>query len=171
MTHIDRLVEGFRESPAGRWLDALAPRDRQIVVALAIVLSIAIIFTFVWQPIRDWSVAAQERQQQQVALLDWMRANEAAARAAGASGGGRQSTTGQGSLLTLVANSAAEAGIQLTRVQPEATGVSVMLQNQPFSEVLRWLGKMVEQHHVTIRQVSIDRQTSPGIVNARVTLA
>jgi general secretion pathway protein M len=168
-TLADRIVEGARESAAGRWFDGLAERDRRVVVALAIVVSIAIGFTFIWLPIHDWSVAAQERQQEQTALLDWMHANEAAARAAGANGGGSKAA-GQGSLLTLVANSAAEAGIQLTRVQPEASGVSVMLQNQSFSEVLRWLSKMVEQHQVTIRQVSIDRQNAPGIVNARVTL-
>jgi general secretion pathway protein M len=171
MMAIDRLSESARESAAGRWFDGLAQRDRQIVTALAIMLSLAIGFTFIWLPIHDWSVAAQQRQQAGTSLLEWMRANEAAARAAGASGGGGTRASGQGSLLTLVANSAAEAGIQLTRVQPEATGVSVMLQNQPFSEVLRWLTKMAEQHQVTIRQISIDRQTTPGVVNARVTLA
>jgi general secretion pathway protein M len=169
MTRSEQIMTELRESAAGRWFDGLAQRDRQIVAGLALALALAIGFTFIWLPIHDWSAAAQERQQSETSLLEWMKANESAAREAGRSGGST-SGAGQGSLLTLVANSAAEAGIQLTRVQPEASGVSVMLQNQPFSEVLRWLSRMVDQQQVTIRQVSIDRQSAPGLVNARVTL-
>ena len=166
MTLRERITEGARESAAGRWFDTLSQRDRTIVTALAAFLLALFAFTTIWLPVHDWSNAAQQRHEKQRSLLEWMRANEGAAReSARAAGGG----TAQGSLLTLVANSAAESGIQLTRVQPEANGVSVMLQNQPFSEVFRWLAKLAEQHQVTVRQVSIDRQNVAGIVNARIT--
>lgn len=168
MTLRQRLVEGARESAAGRWFEGLNQRDSTIVVALGAVLLALLAFAFVWLPIHDWSSAAQARHEKQRQLLEWMKANETAAREVARSTGSTGAAA-QGSLLTLVANSAAEAGIQLTRVQPEANGVSVVLQNQPFSEVLRWLAKLAEQHQVTIRQVSMDRQNAPGIVNARIT--
>ena len=167
---IQRIETQFRESAAGKWFEGLIPRDRLVVMALAVALVLALAWVLIWQPVHDWSTAAQQRHEEQSALIEWMKMNELQARDAGRSAGSSRSASG--SLLTLVANSAAEAGIQLNRVQPEGGGgVSVVLQNQPFSEVLRWLGELSTRHQVTIRQVSIDKQPAPGIVNVRVNMS
>lgn len=74
-------------------------------------------------------------------------------------------------MLTLVANSAARSGVQLLRYQPEGSGgVSVVLQNQPFNTVIQWLSDLEQTDHVGVKQISIDDQTEPGMVNARINL-
>jgi len=166
---VNAWVERWRQSAAARWLDGLEPRDRAIVIALAMALVATLLYLVVWQPIHAWSNAQAERYERQVALLDWMRANEAAARAAG-----REDTSASGaggSLLTLVANTAASTGIQLTRYQPDAGGgVSVVLQGQDFNAMLQWLAAMQAQRQVRVRQMSVDAHGDPGKVNARINL-
>jgi general secretion pathway protein M len=73
--------------------------------------------------------------------------------------------------LTLVANSAARAGLQLLRYQPEGGGgVSVVLQNQSFNALIGWLADLEQRDHVAVKQISIDAQSEPGLVNARINL-
>jgi type II secretory pathway component PulM len=166
---VNAWIARWRTSAAGRWLDALEPRDRAIVVALAAAVVATLLFLGIWQPVASWSSAQNARYERQVAILDWMRANEAAARAAGQQDDGSGNTGG--SLLTLVANTAASAGIQLTRYQPDAGGgVSVVLQGQDFNAMLQWLAAMQAQRQVRVRQMSVDAQGDPGKVNARLNL-
>lgn len=163
-------MERWRVSPAGRWLDGLEPRDRAIVYALAAAVVATLLFLVVWRPLHAWSSGQADRYERQVALLDWMRTNEAAARTA-ATRSGEASNGAAGSLLTVVANTAAAAGIQLTRYQPEAGGgVSVVLQGQDFNALLRWLAAMQSERQVRIRQLSVDAHGDPGRVNARINL-
>lgn len=159
-------TERFRVSPVGRWLDGLESRDRTIVLGLAAVLALVLFYLILWRPLHRWADEQGERYASQVALLDWMHANEAAARTKGQQG---DRPTGPDS--AVIANTAASAGLQLTRYQPEAGGgVSVVLQAQPFDAVLRWVAGLEQQQQVVVKQMSIDAQGDPGRVNARINL-
>jgi general secretion pathway protein M len=167
---VSAWLERWRSTPAGRWLDGLEVRDRAIVYALAAAVLATIVFLGLWRPLHAWSSTQADRYERQVALLDWMRTNEAAARAA-ATRSADGSGGAAGSLLTVVANTAAAAGIQLTRYQPEAGGgVSVVVQGQDFNALLRWLAAMQAERQVRIRQLSVDAHGDPGRVNARINL-
>lgn len=163
-----RLEEAFRGSAAGRWFAGLEQNERTLVAALGALLAVAVLYAGIWRPLHDWSAAADRRYQHQLALLDWMRQQEGAARAAAQHGTGN---AGAGSLLTIVANSAAGAGVQLLRYQPEASGgVSVVLQNQSFNALIEWLGQLEQRDSVAVKQISIDGQSKDGLVNARINL-
>jgi general secretion pathway protein M len=97
-----------------------------------------------------------------------MRLHENEAKAAGQRA---DATHESGSLLTVVANSAAHAGLLLLRYHPEGSGgVSVVLQNQSFDSLITWIAELEQDDHVTVKQISVDAQTEPGLVNARIIL-
>ena len=168
MSLLDRARTEFDRSAAGRWLAGLGERDRLAVIGLSAFLGVVAIYLLLWLPISDFAEAADARYKKQEALLGWMKGTEADARASSANSTGARSGA---SLLTLVANSASEAGVQLTRFQPEGSGgVSVVLQNQDFNAVLRWLERLTLREQVVVRQLSIDDQETPGLINARINL-
>lgn len=163
-----RFGNSFRESSAGRWFAGLQPNERTMVASLVAFLVVVLLYTTVWRPLSEWSNRADALYQRQIAVLDWMRLHENEAKAAG-----QRSDTAResGSLLTVVANSAAHAGLQLLRYQPEGSGgVSVVLQNQSFDALIGWIAELGQDNQVTVKQISIDAQTEPGLVNARIIL-
>lgn len=165
---LERFDNAFRESAIGRWFATLEPNERTMVTVLAGFLVVVLLYLAIWRPLSEWSNHADALYQRQIAVLDWMRLHESEARAAGQRS---DSTRESGSLLTVVANSAAHAGVQLLRYQPEGSGgVSVVLQNQSFNAVIAWVAELEQEDHVTVKQISIDAQTEPGLINARIIL-
>ncbi len=165
---LSRIDSAFRESGAGRWFFGLQPNERTMVASLVAFIVVVVLYTTVWLPLSDWSNRADALYQRQIAVLDWMRLHENEAKAAGQRS---DATRESGSLLTVVANSAAHAGLQLLRYQPEGSGgVSVVLQNQSFDALIGWIAELGQGDHVTVKQISIDAQSEPGLVNARIIL-
>ncbi len=163
-----RLESTFNASAAGRWFAALERRERTIVGVLAVCVVFTILFLGLWSPLTEWSARADARYQRQLAVLDWMHTQEQAARLAGQRGDDAPTS---GSLLSQVANSAARAGVQLLRYQPESSGgISVVLQAQPFNALIEWLSDLEQRDRVRVKQISIDAQPESGLVNARINL-
>src|SRR5215510_620411 len=136
---MDRLEAVFRGSSAGRWFSGLQPNERTMVMALVAFLVVVVLYTGVWSPLNEWSNGADARYQRQLAVLDWMHLHENEAKVAVQRA---DETREAGSLPTVVANSAARAGLQLLRYQPEAGGISVVLQNQSFDALIAWIADL-----------------------------
>lgn len=156
------------------WLDALAPRDRRALLALAAALAAALFYGWVWQPAMAREARLAEVVAERRALVAWLRgaAREVAALKGGGGAAAAQGLGGQ-SLLAVADRTAREARLagSLKRVEPEGSGgVQVWLEDAPFDELLRWLGRLHEQFGVEAAQLSLDRQERPGRVNARLTL-
>jgi general secretion pathway protein M len=163
----DKVDSAFRESTVGRWFAHLEPNERTMVTGLFLFLCVVVLYLGIWRPLSDWSSNADAQYRRQLAVVDWMKLHEKEARVAGQRADGARES---GSLLTTVANSAAHAGIQLPRYQPEVGGVSVVLQNQPFNTLIAWIADLEQQSHVSVKQISIDSQGESGLVNARIIL-
>ena len=103
----NRIDTAVRTSPAGRWFVSLEKNERMMVTLLLGFLGVTLLYLAVWRPLSEWSDRADAAYQHQIALLDWMHVHEGEARAAGQRS---DATPESGSLLTLVANSAARAG-------------------------------------------------------------
>lgn len=163
----EKVDTAFRESVIGRWFVSLEPNERTMVSGLFAFLCVVVLYLVIWRPLSEWSSHADAQYRRQLAVVDWMKLHEKEARAAGQHAEGARES---GSLLTTVANSAAHAGIQLLRYQPEGGGVSVVLQNQSFSALISWIAQLEQDSHVSVRQISIDGQGENGLVNARIIL-
>ena len=165
----EKIQKPLRESVLGKWYAGREANERPVIAGVACLIVVAILWSAVWMPISDWRDIEANRYENAQALLDWMRANEAAARrtvSAGTSPG-----TPQRSLLPVITRAANGVGITLNRLQPESSGaVSVVVQAQPFNAVLRWLNQMQENNNIVVQRVSLDAEGHPGLVNAQLRL-
>lgn len=162
-------LTNLRQSAVGRWFADLERREQRLIAGAAAAVGAALVYFAVWSPISTWAAQAETRHAQALGVLDYLRAHEAEARAAGR--GPTGTTSAGGSMLSAIAETAASAGIQLTRYQNEAGGgMSVVLQDQSFDQVLTWLADLERNGQARVRQLSIDAQGTPGRINARISL-
>lgn len=163
------LQQRFLTSGVGRWYSGREPGEQRVILALAVLIALTVFWLALWKPVADWRETAHNRYQNAQAQIDWLRANEARARALA------QSTSAGDaagrSLLPVITRSAQAQNIQVNRLQPEASGVvSVSVQGQPFNDVLRWLHSLQENNGVAVRRMAVDADERAGIVNAQIRL-
>lgn len=168
MSRLDSIALRFRETGIYRWYLGREPRERPIIAGLAALVVLLVLWSLVWQPLREWRDREANRYQNAQGLWDFMQANEAAARGLSQSASG---AAAERSLLPVITRSANVQGLRLNRLQPEADGaVSVVLQAQVFNSLLTWLNALQENNNVTVQRITIDAEGQPGIVNAQIRL-
>lgn len=163
-----RLRTVLRETGIEQRYRAMERRERLLLHIAGAVALVAILYAGGFSPAYDFRESALARYAQQQNRLDWMRAHEAEARRRNsddpASAGPARS------LLTLIDSTARDANVRLTRYRPESDGsVNVVIQQQPFNDVLRWTGLLVAQD-LQILQAAIDAEDAQGVVNARLSI-
>ena len=145
---LDRLIQAFQASGAGKWYASKEPGEQKIVLAIAVLAVLSLGWSAAWKPVSDWQTAEVARFDTSRTALDFLKRNESAARKAASqnrAGGGRRS------LLPIVSRSADTAGVKLSRFQPEDSGaVSVVLQAQPFDDVMRWIHNLERNNQVRV---------------------
>ncbi len=162
----EQLVSQFHNSTIGRWYGGREPVERRVIAGLALATVFVVLWLGIWQPVTDWRDVEANRYQNAQRLIDWLQANEARARAAARQGS--PAATGR-SLIPIITRTADAQGLQLNRLQPETNGVvSVVLQAQPFNDVVAWVARLDENNGVTVLRASVDSQGMPGYVNAQV---
>ena len=148
----------------------LQPRERALITSAGILLCITFVYALLWVPmqrdLRHLRTALPEAETH----LTVMRAQLAQAQQLRSA----RPTAGQSvSLQTAVEQTAATAGIQGTISRLETHGpktVDVSLDAVAFDQLIRWLADLQKKHPITIEAATVDRQASPGLVNARLTL-
>jgi len=163
----ETLKSDLYSSSAGRWYATLAGRDKSIVQLAAGFLILLILIVFVWMPVLGWSGNEVQRYRNSLALNEWIQSNEQRARQVS---GLNPSAQGKNeSLLAIISRSAKSSAITLLRFQEEGSGgVSVVLQEQVFNDIVAWLENLENKNRIQIRQISIDSHANPGKVNARI---
>ncbi len=152
-----------------QWLDGLAPRERNLVYAAAVLLGIAIVYFAIVLPVTASAKHRAARIEQKSADLAWMRQvapQVMAAAAAGSAGGGE-------SLVVLVDRTGREAGLGgAIRDQSPAgeSGLQLRLERAPFDVLMAWLASLQQQYGVRVDAATIGAAGAPGLVNASLTL-
>lgn len=163
------------------WFIGLSVRERVMVLLAAITVVGFILYTMVWSPLLTRNTTLESRVNAQRAELAWMRraAAEVQRLRAGmgrAQGEGHATSTDKGAGASLLSQIAATARTHhldgaLSRIQPEGTtGVRLWLDNAPFDQILPWLDGLVRRQGVVIHRLTLERQSTPGRVDARVWL-
>ena len=154
------------------WWEALSARERLWVVGGLGLTLVLLCYVLVWEPLRTSHRQLQQRAAEQRADLIWMR--QAAREVKRLSGGAGTSPSSDGrSLLTLVDQTARGAGLAtaLKRVAPQGEDkLSVQLDGVEFDKLIPWLGSLERDHRIAIVNLSVDRTTAAGLVNARIIL-
>ena len=169
MSRVDQMQDKWRASGVGRWFYGREQSEQRIIAGLGLLILLSVLWVGVWKPVSDWRAVAQNRQHNAYQLLDWMRANQQAARAAARN----NATAGRGSrsLIPVVTKAANAHELKLSRLQPESNGViSVILQQQSFNQIISWVAQLEENNGVAVQRASFDAQDAPGYVNAQLRL-
>jgi general secretion pathway protein M len=152
------------------WYQGLKSNERQLVIAAAVLLGIALVYLLLLAPLSravNTREARVERKQQD---LVWMR---------GVSGPMQQLIATQPggnageSLVVVIDRSARQAGIanSLAGQTPNGdNGIRVRLENAPFDNLVIWLSNLQQQYGIAIESASIDRTGKPGVVSASIVL-
>lgn len=169
MSRFYQLSQRVQGTSAWRWYAGREPHERPVIAGLLMVVMAALFWLAIWKPINDWRLTETNRYQNAQSTIEWMRANEAAARARASQA---SATPGnERSLLPLVTREANNQGIRLNRLQPESDGaVSVVVQAQPFNAVIEWLDRLQQAHNIEVQRMSVDAEGQPGLVNAQIRL-
>lgn len=155
------------------WLAGLEPRERQLVLAGALVLGLLLVYGLLVAPLLSAYQARAARVEQQRAELVWMQQTAARIQQLQAGGGARAGGLGDRSLLAVVDGSAREAGLggALRRVRPEGSdAVRVWFEGVPFDGLVEWLGRLEQEFRVQVKLITLERQPEAGRVHAQLTL-
>lgn len=152
-------------------LDALAPRERWLVLAAAALAVFALVVMLVIRPVYGARARVAERLAEQQALLHDV---EQFAQRFGPQVPGATPAAGSGeSIVVLVDRSTRERGLggYLKRNQPEGPdGVRLRMENVPFDDFLGWLADLQDRHGLAAASASFDPTGEPGRVNANLGL-
>lgn len=155
------------------WFAGLEPRERQLLVGGAIVLTVMLLYLLVWEPIAKDNEALKVRYQNNQQLIAWMEdsAEEARALQSKIKASGPASGSSNQSLLGVIDKTAKQnkLGPSVKRVQPDGkTGARVWLEKAVFNDVIKWLEKLQHKEGVRLVTTVIEKQDEAGLVNARL---
>jgi general secretion pathway protein M len=155
------------------WWLSKNPREQMALVAAAAALLLFLIYLLAWQPFMDSVEQKRLQVKSQQVTLDWMKQNlgeiqhiRSQRRTAGIS------NTNE-ALLTMVDRTAKQSQLrqQIQRIKPQGDDtVQLWVEQAAFDTLVKWLGGLSLQYGIQIESLNIDRQESPGIVNARLVL-
>ena len=157
---IERLLNGWR---------ALAPRERRLVLAAAVVVLLACIHLLLFEPAwkgRERLSAELPRLRAQVAQMHALAAEASLLAAAP-----RGADTPQAVRAALEA-SIASAGLSDRVAKLSATGdlIDLRFASVPHADWLDWLDATLRETRLRVVDVSLTRETSPGVVSVRLVL-
>jgi len=153
------------------WWIGLAPRERKLVAAGAMVGGLLLLWAFVVFPQQRAHRAAIEAVANSERDLAWMQ--QAAPALRGSSASAASARRGGRSFLAEVDSSARAAGLAtaIGKVEPQPNGrVSVSFSEVSFDGLMQWLEAFVAQHGARVESFSAQRVSGAGMVDARLTL-
>ncbi|MBI1422788.1 MAG: hypothetical protein GC149_04915 [Gammaproteobacteria bacterium] len=150
-----------------QYLDQLNERERRAVIIAAIALIIFIPYEVIWAPFKHSVSALESRVEKQQKDLVWMQEHVTEAQTLARAG--NSSTSGSQPVYGLIESSARQRFGGDIRVQQEGKGgVRVNIKNISFDDIMLWLDDLYYKQHVNVKEFSVDRETTPGRVNASI---
>jgi len=153
------------------WYQSLQQREQRVLQAGAAALALMLLYAAVLHPYLSDKQRLQQHISDQRDLIAWMR--PAAAQIQALRGQQPAGMPAGQSLLAVVDKSAADAGFgaALKQVQTDNDGsIRVQLQGVGFDNLVRWLGGLQQRYGISVREMTAQRSTSPGNVDAGLTL-
>ncbi|PID41733.1 MAG: hypothetical protein CSB48_13250 [Proteobacteria bacterium] len=153
--------------------DSQSERDKKATRLLVTAVILGLVYFLIWSP--SWTFYTEKKNEHKAAeqVLHFVQANEQKARAAAKAlgtltGPKRQS----GSLVSLVTSSGRQSGVEIKRFEPSGAGkLRIWVENVPFDNVVKWLGRLQTSHSIRVQEISVDRGDKSGLVNGRLLLS
>jgi general secretion pathway protein M len=160
-----RLISSDIFKKSNDWYQSLPPRDALVLKVLAILIALALVFTWLVQP----TIASVKQAESNLAneLKFHAKLKENAYLVKGASSSASKDNE---SILSLVNSLAKTKGIKLKRFEPNGdNGLRVWLEKVEFDSSIDWIGTLESQKGIKVEQISVDK-VETGTVNLRAVL-
>ena len=148
--------------------EQLQDKDRRALYLLAVAVTVAMFYFLIWEPVGNWSSHKQSEYKRQLDAYEWMQSNVESARQAVKK---QKSGIGQKDLSSIVSSSSRQAGIVLSRVQPDRKGLGVWIEDAAYQKLLMWLIRLNNRYQIDLQQVKIEKGKEEGRVKAVLHLA
>ncbi|WP_160174031.1 type II secretion system protein GspM [Endozoicomonas montiporae] len=162
---MQKLIAEIQENPFWQQLqtryELLSSRDRQALNWLGAFLLVAMVYLLIWEPLSNWSESQREDYQRQQVVLEWMSDHYEAARDQQKK---QKTAGGQREISSIVASTAKQAGVTLSRVQPDRKGLGVWIEDAAYQKFLSWLVVLNTKFELSIQQVRLDKAKEEGRV-------
>ncbi len=156
-----------------QWFFSRQPQERFALVIMAIFLTGAALYALFWLPLNEEIAQKQRWISEQQKTVSWMQQTAAKINQLTQNANTNQRKRGNEALLTTVDSTAKRHKIRdaVKRIKPQGNNkVQLWLEQAPFDRMIRWLDTLQQRHGVSISTITIDRQSSSGLVNARINL-
>lgn len=147
--------------------EQLSARDQNIFIGLAALVVVVCFYVFLWSSLADWSAMQRRDYGEQVEVMSWMRQHIAEAQAVENK---KNAGVGQRELSSVISSQAKQAGVVLSRIQPDKRGVAVWLEDAAYQKVLSWLVLLESKYEIVVQQIKLERLKEEGRVRAYIHL-
>ncbi|OWU84702.1 hypothetical protein ATO6_10145 [Oceanicola sp. 22II-s10i] len=144
-------------------LSALNPRERVMVIGGGLILAALVLWRFAWAPMQEERAALEADLTRYVMLAQVADDVSVTARA----GAEPRATI---PLTQRVTRSAGEAGVPLSRLDPDGARLRVVVERARFDDLLAWIGTLEGREGAKAVALDVERLTEPGVVTARLTV-
>jgi len=154
------------------WYYSKEPQERRIILILAVVIGLSLFYLLIWSPITEGFAQKTTQVEAQKKLLSWMKNSSLEIKRLQGSSQGKSSKS-NAPLLSTVDSTIKSSGLGrgMKRLEPQGNNkVQIWFENTGFDSLVSWLGKLASQYQIHIYSINIDRQDTPGTVNARLVL-
>ena len=150
------------------WLENLAPRERQALVAGGVAFGLLLFYLMVWWPLERNNARLADDVAEDSRQLAWM---QGAALEAGTLASSRTPDAAKDTR-TLIARVTAELrrdGIVASQIQPEGEDrLRLTLDGIPFTSLLAPLARLQSQYAIRVQEALVEPAGGQGVVNARL---
>jgi len=165
MIKINNLIDRFKEYVSNQW-GSLSTRDKRIVAALIVFLIICTMYIGVIRPLSNWNERLKIAAQRGYDDLLFTQTNLSIAKELATH---QRSSQGLDPA-TIISNSARNAGIVFSRMQPIKQGVTLWIDEVSYQRLLTWLLQLYFNDHFNIKQIRLEKIETEGMVKTFVRL-
>ena len=162
------MFDELKEQLQG-YYQQLSPRERTMVLWGGVAVGLIMFYSIIWYPIINYRDSMAQAVTDQQETLTWMRQSAAEVRQLG---GARGSASGE-SIMSVVDRTARlnKLADSLKRVEPEGENrVRAFLEQAAFDDMVTWLEHLQNENHIRVESLSVDKESTPGRVSARLVL-
>jgi general secretion pathway protein M len=145
------------------WWQQLNTREQRLVSVMSVLISIFVVYSFIWQPLTENIKKTTLKLERQQALLTWVAENtqryQQAKRNARASSGA--------SLSSIVNRTSSVNNITITRMQPQGDDLQVWIDEISFNQLLTWLEQLAISNGLQVKNIDLSSADQQGMVRVR----
>lgn len=144
-----------------QWWQTLQPREQQLVRWAGVVSLIAVFYFGLWQPLHQYRSDRQGAATSAAEQLAWLQSKLPHISS------NANSSRGSASLNDVVARSAAQFGIKVSRMQPQNEQLQLSIDDLSFEQLLRFINHLQAEQGVQLVQLDIASTDTAGTVRVR----